>query len=83
MSRASLQSLHLRLKKALPTQILHPKCKILPGEQGKILQKNCNVFTQPNFFLCKANTAVVRPQSRLASVRYLDLDLDFSILVLA
>ena len=29
----------------------------------QILRKFCNVFTQPNFFLCNANTADVHPQS--------------------
>ena len=34
-------------------------CKL----KRQILQKFCNVFTQPNFFLCNANTAVKHTQS--------------------
>ena len=34
-------------------------CKL----KRQILQKFCNVFTQPNFFLCNANTTVTHPQS--------------------
>ena len=36
-------------------------CKL----KRQILQKFCNVFTQPNFFICNANTAVTHPQSPL------------------
>ena len=39
----------------------------------QILHKFCNVFTQPNFFLCNANTAVVHQQSPI----FLKLNVDY------
>ena len=49
-------------KKKKTPQILHPKWKILQAEKGKFCENFCNDFTQPNFFLCNANTAVQHPQ---------------------
>ena len=40
--------------------------------KSKILQKFSNIFTQPNFFLYNANTAVVHPRS--LTFFYLNVD---------
>ena len=45
------------------SQILRPKCKNFASWKGQILQKFCDVSTQPNFFLCNENTAGAHPQS--------------------
>ena len=57
-------------KKNLKISIQNAKFCML--KKANFAKKFCNIFTQPNFYLCNAKTAFVHPQSLL----YFHLNVD-------